>query len=383
MAPPNKNAPAQWPTHLPTEAHTQGAHLSLRWNNDTEVNIPLVWLRDNCRCEECRIINIDEHRFFLGRHEELPTAQLVRLACDTLELTWSDGHRSVYHGSDIARLHKISIRDLPPVKLWHSTFQPGRYDAQTVLEDSNERLQMLRSYLIHGVVLLTGTDTTPGACGEIIQALGAPIRDTPFDRIHDVYFNPNGYNVAHTDEALLPHTDFPSYHWPPSGQVLHMLVNEVSGGESIVVDGWQVLERLRDVDPQAFDVLSTIPVSWREHSAEHETWSRAPLIRTDRNGQVLGLRFSNQLMQPLDPTLPALEDFYRAYHRLARMIIDPANQCSFRMNGGDLMLVHGHRVMHGRSAFSATTGQRHLQDTYFEFDDLAAQAARLGGEAST
>lgn len=369
-----------WPLSPPTSVSRDGRRLRLEFGGDQALSIPLVWLRDNCVCEECRIVRIDERRYFLGRAETMPRAVSAAVRGGDLVLRWDDGHESTYRGGDLARLRRIGRRQLPTVTLWRGDFRPERFDAETVYANADERLRMLRSYLVHGVVLLTGTDTAPGACGEIIQRLGAPIRATPFDVIHDVFFRADGYNIAHSAEALLPHTDFPSYQWPPSGQVLHMLVNEASGGESIVVDGWQVVEALRRRSPHAFDILSSVRISWREHSDEHETWSRAPVIRTDRQGCVLGIRFSNQLMQPLDPTLPEVEDFYDAYHELARMIVDPANQVRFRMEGGDLMLTHGHRVLHGRTAFDPGAGTRHLQDTYFEFDDLAAQAARLGGE---
>ncbi|MEL7157684.1 MAG: TauD/TfdA family dioxygenase, partial [Actinomycetota bacterium] len=204
----------------------------------------------------------------------------------------------------------------------------------------------------------------------------APVRELPFGRVHDVWIDPAGYNIAHTAEALPPHTDFASYEWPPSGQLLHMLVNEAEGGDSIAVDGWGVAAQLPEEDLR---VLSTFEVPFRQWDDRSETWTEAPMLSRRSDGSVSHIRFSNQLMQPIDPGAAELEAFYQAYHRLSSLVLDPANQKRFRLKAGDLLVVHGHRVLHGRTAYDPTTGARHLQDVYFEFEDLINRLYRLRG----
>jgi hypothetical protein len=67
--------------------------------------------------------------------------------------------------------------------------------------------------------------------------------------VHNVRLDPGGYNVAHTSDELKPHTDFPSYAWPPSIQLLHFRVNRTTGGESNLVDGWAAIAELRRTHP--------------------------------------------------------------------------------------------------------------------------------------
>ncbi len=40
-----------------------------------------------------------------------------------------------------------------------------------------------------------------------------------------------------------------------------------------------------------------------------------------------------------------------------------------RLEGGEILLVAGHCVLHGREAFEPM-GKRHLQDAYYEFDNV-------------
>ena len=190
-----------------------------------------------------------------------------------------------------------------------------------------------------------------------------------FARIHDVRVDPSGYNVAHTSIALPPHNDFASYSWPPSVQALHMLINEAKGGEPVIVDGWQVLTRLRNEQPAHFQALCDMPVPFREFDDDTETYAVEPIIRCDCDGNFVALRFSNQLMQTLDPEQSGVVDFYRAYHALCILVTDDAFRTTFRLEGGDILVVAAHRVLHGREAFEPT-GRRHLQDAYFELDNV-------------
>ena len=231
------------------------------------------------------------------------------------------------------------------------------------------------------MVIVTDMGSESGACIRFLDDLKLPVRDTPFDRLHDVFFRTDGYNVAHTAEALPPHNDFASYTWPPSGQLIHMLVNEVTGGEWVNVDGFHVVSQLCRTHPDAVRTLARVPIAFREHSSTAESWTRAPLIRIDSLGTVTGLRFSNQLMQPMSPFDPDVQEFYEAYFLLAKAITEPANQIEFGAEPGTMQFLYGHRVLHSRRAFDGSGGARHLQDTYFDFDDVASLAAVLTGDA--
>ena len=144
------------------------------------------------------------------------------------------------------------------------------------------------------------------------EAIGH-VRETAFERVHNVRHDPKGYNVAHTALELKPHSDLPSYHWPPSIQLLHFLVNESDGGESTLVDGWKVLADLREQNPEAFDVLCRVPVTFQLFSEDEDTLATSPIVQLDTAGNVRLFRFSNQLALPLNAPFDDVGDFYEAY----------------------------------------------------------------------
>jgi gamma-butyrobetaine dioxygenase len=324
-----------------------------------------LWLRDNCICDDCRIVQTDEKKFMVCSVPVDIEPQSVEIVDDCLHIVWPDGHISRYEGEYLRSLGQDV--ELTGAR-WPQNFVPHRYDYHSFLGDDNTAVAAIEEFITHGAIILSAAPTESGTLEQLAPRLG-PMREVLFARIHDVAVDPSGYNVAHTPLPLPPHNDFASYTWPPSVQALHMLENETAGGESILVDGWEILTRLRDDYPDYFETLREMPVPFREFDDNTETYAVQPIIRCDTEGTITGLRFSNQLMQTIDPNDRRAASFYRAYHELCRRITDPAGQVSFRLHGGEILIVAAHRVLHGRQAFQPA-GRRHLQDAYFEMDNV-------------
>jgi len=340
-----------------------------------------VWLRDNCWCDDCRVTQTAERRLFTA---EIPDDLSIVSAAPVeggIEVGWSDGHVSTFNHEWLRR-HDYSadarkLRAHEPT-LWDSSLEVPRFEHEAVVGTSAGQLAYLDAIRDLGVALVTGVPSVDHEVERFAEKLGH-VREVAFERVHNVMHDPAGYNVAHTNLELKPHADFPSYHWPPSIQLLHFLVNEAEGGESIVVDGWRVVDDLRRQDPEAFDVLVRCPVPYQLFSATEDTYAVAPMIQLDTAGRVSTIRFSNQLAQPLDLPFEDVAPFYEAYRKLGRMMDSAEYRNTFKTSNGDLLTVHGHRVLHGRRGFVVGSGARHLQDVYMEFDDLMARRRVLLG----
>ncbi|MDQ6933888.1 MAG: TauD/TfdA family dioxygenase [Actinomycetota bacterium] len=373
------------PTVAPTtNAHTVTLH-------DRYLTVPVeeavvrchyVWLRDNCWCAECRVSQTQERKLLTASIRPDIAPESVALDDDgTLRVAWNDDHVSTYTAawlrahdySDQARAGRLA----EPV-LWDATFSVPAFEHDEVLGSPKVQIAYLEAVRDYGVALIHNTPSVPGEVERFAEKIGH-VRETAFERIHNVRHDPAGYSVAHTPAELIPHTDLPGYHWPPSIQLLHFLVNEATGGQSTVTDGWSVLADLRAEDPAGFETLCRVPVPFQVFSNEEDTFATAAIVETDTDGRVRAFRFSNHLVQPLDTHFYDVETFYAAYRKLGQMIMSDRYKVAFKASSGDLLTVHGHRVMHGRLSFDPTSGARHLQDVYMEYDDLMARRRVLLG----
>ena len=155
-----------------------------------------------------------------------------------------------------------------------------------------------------------------------------------------------------------------------------MLANECEGGESLIVDGFRVLDGLRRDHPGLFEVLCTVPVPFRLASERDESYAVNPMVELDSDGQVRLLRCNTQQMKTIPLSEPRLGAFYAAYHELSKRVNAAVSQAFFRLAGGQILLIAAHRVLHGRTELRYG-GRRHLQDAYFEHDNMRNHLALL------
>lgn len=360
-------------------------HILLSGDDGADRRFHHVWLRDNCGCPDCRVVQTGERRLYTADIlDDIAPKSATLTADDELEIVWPDGHRSRWSRRWL-RAHDHSATGQPPLRerpvLWDAADveRIPRVCWDDLIADPAVELRFLDAMAARGAAVLTDVPSHDGMVATVAERLGH-VREVAFERVHNVRHDPTGYNVAHTALELKPHSDLPSYRWPPSVQLLHFLLNKADGGETVLVDGWRVLADLEAADPDAIDVLSRVEVAWQLFSATEDTYAVAPIVQRHPDGTVATFRFSNQLAQPLRADLDTVGRFYDAYRALGRMIDDARYKAVFKAADGDIVCVHGHRVLHGRLPFAPASGARHLQDVYMEFDDLMARRRVLRGE---
>ena len=343
-----------------------------------------VWLRDNSWADDDRVRQSGERRLFTASIPPSIAAETARYDSATgLHVRWNDGSDATYSPAwlrryDYSAAARAARRHHPA--LWaEQAGDPPRFAHADVIGTTDGQLAYLDALRDVGAAIVTGVPAVDGEVARFAETIGH-IREVAFERVHNVRHDPAGYNVAHTAGELKPHTDLPSYTWPPSIQLLHFLVNRATGGESVLVDGWAALAELRRDAPGHFATLTRVPVPYQLFSEDEDTWAESPMVTLDAQGEVALIRFSNQLAQPLSAPYDEVEAFYDAYRHLGQILDSGRYRATFRSADGDLVTVHSHRVLHGRLPYDPTSGARHLQDVYMEYDDLLARRRVLRGE---
>ena len=335
-------------------------------DGSNQYDLPFLWLRDNCQCDECRITETQEKQFLLHSVPVDIAPKHVEEIENNINIIWPDDHKTFIPIDLIKKLH---LPRYPKHSSWPNEFEPEKYNWSEFLDSKKTALEALKTFVTFGVIILKNAPQESNSLELLAKRLG-PINEVLFERIHNVSVTGHIYNVAHTPKGLPPHNDFASYNSQPSVQVLHMLENECEGGESIIVDGWQVVKDLKADIPEYFSILQNFNVPFREFDEDNETYAEAPLIKCASDGTIESFRFSNQLMQMIDPRKDGVGEFYKAYHEISSRVHDKKYRSTFRLNGGEALVVASLRVLHAREPFKPN-GKRHLQDAYFTYDNAA------------
>lgn len=362
------------------EMHIQAAvpqaqMLTIRWADGSVADYPYQFLRDNCpsgfhpatkeREFDLLTVPVDlapaevaigEDGALLVRWDQDPTHQ------SRYDTTWLAEHRPGRRWSDPA--------DVAP-ESWGSDFAEALPQAQAddLLADEEKLLSWLIETKRRGLSLVVNLAGSPEAGIALGERIGF-LRRTNFGLTFRVETKPEPNNLAYTAHALPLHTDLPNQEVPPGFQFLHCIANEAVGGSSVFADGFRIAERIRDSEPDAFDLLARVPVPYRFHDRTTDIRVHRPVIGLDERGNVFDIRFSPHLMDAFDMEADRMLAYYRAYRRFMAETRHPANLITFKLQAGQMAVFDNRRILHGRTAFDTTTGHRLLNGFYVDRGEL-------------
>jgi gamma-butyrobetaine dioxygenase len=187
-------------------------------------------------------------------------------------------------------------------------------------------------------------------------------------------------NLAYTAKALELHTDTPAEDMAPGVQFLHCRANSVEGGANLFLDGVAVANDLRELYPEDFKLLAETEVPFY---CEHDTYdvrSRQRVIELDAHGEVSGVTISQHMADVFDLPQDVLDRYYPAFCRFGRMLQSDKYLMRFRINAGECIVFDNHRIVHGREAYSATSGARYLRGTYADRGEMRSTYRALTSE---
>ena len=347
----------------------------VRWRDGHESRFPAIWLRHNCTCAECGSTETGRRHLRLTDVPADVRAQDATIDRDgNLEVSWApEGHRSLYspawlRGNCLSASEREYRRFKPPI--WHPEVNDlVRYESLPSLQDKQNQLRYLERLRDYGFVVLTDVPAESGATETAAATVGL-LRITNYG-VYELISRPNPQLAGDTSVALAPHTDEPYRQHPPGITFFHVLVQSDEGGDSILIDGLHVAETLRSEDPEAFRLLSSVPVDFHRVLAEGRIFrASAPIIRLDQSGNVSGLRLLDRGTAPFDLAENEVDSYYRAYRKLLSILYDKRNCLVVKILPGQVLVFNNQRLLHGRTAFDGSKSLRHVRTANVDLDEF-------------
>jgi len=347
--------------------------LSVRMPDGSPAYFNSWWLRDNCPTSfdaETR-----ERTFDIFHHETTPRPADARVDGDALVVDWEgEAHVSRYPLAMLAGYAAGAPRPDPadlPRRPWFADHYPNltRVSHAALLESADERRRWMEALLVEGVAIVTGMPESDDALTRTAELAGT-IRPSFFGAFFEVRTHVKPTNLAYTSKALELHTDVPAEELAPGIQYLHCRANTVAGGLNLFLDGTAVANDLRTADPEAFRLLSEIEVPFYKEHEGIDMRARQRVIELDRHGEVSGVTISQHMADIFDLPQRVLDSYYPAFVRFGRMLQDDKYVMRFTLRAGECITFDNHRIVHGREAYSATSGERYLRGTYTDRGEL-------------
>ena len=361
--------------------------LRLNWPENQSTEFHYVWLRHHARCPD-GLPNDTSIKIDLVPDD--PTSLVISdytITDKSLEITWSDNDLRTTH--PLGAL--VSVRyDQSSRKRRKSTPILWPLDTESSipcypcsdLDDPASLLQIGLSIRDFGIARINNVPVVPGTVAEVAQRFGVVHRNN-YGEVFDVKTNAYMALGSNSGKYLGPHTDESYRHAAPGITFFHCLAPSAGGGgASILVDGFNAAERLRNSAPDLFTTLTDVPVFFQRRALpEEDMQSHRRMIALDIDGDIEGIRFTDRTLPPQDLPDHLMEATYQAIKAFWNIVNADDVQVEYPMESGDLHIFDNQRVLHGRTGFDPAQGERHLQQCSVNRDEfhntLRTLAARL------
>lgn len=348
--------------------------LTITWPDGFKRKFAYLWLKDN----ESRTRHKNGQK--LSEPASLPfdlQAQKTTQTDDHLRIDWNKNNTDFSEFS-LQWLRDFKTNDSPfptPICWEPATLPAYQFEYSQLTAETTVLHAALEHVIRYGFAVLRDVPVVAGQIFEVVALFGF-VRETNYGRLFEVRTVENPNNLAFTSLGLSPHTDNPYRHPAPTLQLLHCLQSEDSGGESILVDGFSIAEKMRAEFPTLFERLAATPVRFQFHDERCYLEAETTLIGLSPQGTIRHVRCNNRSMRAFDPGAETTPEYYEAYLKFMQLAEEPEYQLVFQLKPGDLILMDNERVMHGRKEYSSAGG-RHLQGCYADMDGLRSKYAML------
>jgi len=365
-----------------------GKSIILQRNNDTSVRYHSTWLRDNALDPKTRDVNNRQRLITLSDvpiNISIQSAKLDKTGTNIF-LTFLPEKKDLSFSANWLEAHAYDTKQhnekgwiAPYLKMWGKDMSKNipNVDYESAKSDKTLLLQWLKSLYCYGFAKMTGGKIKSGAVIQVADLFGY-VRETNYGKWFEVRSEVNAINLAYTNLGLQAHTDNPYRDPVPTIQILYCLENSASGGDSTVVDGFNAAIRLKDENPDYFNLLSKYCARFEYNGDKGaHLQSRRPMIELSPDGEIIAIRFNNRSAAPItDVPYEDMENYYKAYRAFSDIINDPTLAVNFKLNPGECFIVDNTRVLHARTAYSGA-GTRWLQGCYVDKDGLLSKISTI------
>lgn len=315
-----------------------------------------------------------------ARHPRRHRTATITAEADRLIVTWAgDQHRSEYPAGWL-RANTYSPAELrdshTPVKtLWDSTLpQWPTVEWSKVLTDETERRTLHAAVSELGFVLLKGLGTDHDGIAKLADEIGY-LRETHYGKFFDLITRAEPQILTDLAGPILPHTD-EAYRRVPTGiNIFHCIKPSPDGGGiSQLVDAHNVAKILREQHPEAYELLTRVPVQHQRRIEDQAITSDLPAIVLDHSGEVVEVRLNERTMTAIRVDAGLMERTYEALRTAFRVAYEPAQRIEYTMEAGDALLFDNLRVLHARTGYS---GDRHVRQCQVMRDEFFAKGVAL------
>tara|TARA_B100001564_G_scaffold48836_2_gene35965 strand:+ start:18 stop:1115 length:1098 start_codon:yes stop_codon:yes gene_type:complete len=345
-------------------------YLYIKFKNEIDDNFPNIWLRDHAKDEENWDYRSNQRKTYTA---SLSSKLFIKDACvidngRNINVLWSDSKKFIKYSAEF--LLNNSFKKSTKIQnhtLWNKNERSKniflKYD--NILSDDGFK-SFLKNLYTFGFCVITDCKTEIKTVENIANKIGY-VRQSIFGGLWEFESNEDMADSAYTQEELRPHTDSTYSNDAPGLQLLLCCDYKAIGGDSIMVDGFKIANKIKEEDKKVFDILSNIEVPGKYVGDGVILEAKRPILKLNSNKELIQVSFNNYDRAEFRLENELMINFYKAIKKFDSLVNDSAFQWRHTLKPGELLIFNNWRVLHGRGSFQ---GKRKMAGCYINMEDF-------------
>ena len=292
-----------------------------------------------------------------------------------IDILWADMDSSVQYSYEYLFNNILNNKTKHnSLRLWNKNeIKDDIYiNFQNLLKDDGFKIFLKKLYSL-GFCVITNCETKLETVGIIANKIGY-VRQSIFGGLWEFESNEDMADSAYTQEELRPHTDSTYSNDAPGLQLLLCCDYKASGGESIMVDGYNIGETMKNNNKDLFDILSKIDVPGKYVGDGVILEAKRPIFKLD-NKELVQVSFNNYDRTEFRIEEKVTNKFYEAIKKFDELANSDKFQWRHILKPGELLIFNNWRILHGRGSFN---GKRKMAGCYINMEDFIS-ACKIHG----
>ena len=344
--------------------------INILFSNNKEDNFLNIWLRDHARDEDSWDHRSNQRKIYTAKLDPKLHIKKAILKDNgkSVDILWSDLKKPINYSSNFFLENSNKSQKINNnIKIWdkkdigeeiYTDFQ------NTITNDGfKEFLEKLYKF---GFVVIQNCKTEMSSVEKIAKKIGY-VRESIFGGLWSFESNNDMADSAYTQDELRPHTDSTYSNDAPGLQLLLCCHYEATGGESIMVDGFKIAEKIYKENRDLYTLLSEIEVTGQYIGDGVFLEAKRPIFKLNSNKELVQVSFNNYDRAAFRMDDEKTLKFYDAIREFDLIANNREYQWRHILKPGELLIFNNWRILHGRGSFK---GDRKMSGCYINKEDF-------------
>ena len=344
--------------------------INILFSNNKEDNFLNIWLRDHARDEDSWDHRSNQRKIYTAKIDPKLHIKKAILKDNgkSVDILWSDLKKPINYSSNFFLENSNKSQKINNnIKIWdkkdigeeiYTDFQ------NTITNDGfKEFLEKLYKF---GFVVIQNCKTEMSSVEKIANKIGY-VRESIFGGLWSFESNNDMADSAYTQDELRPHTDSTYSNDAPGLQLLLCCHYDATGGESIMVDGFKIAEKIYKENRDLYTLLSEIEVTGQYIGDGVFLEAKRPIFKLNSNKELVQVSFNNYDRAAFRMDDEKTLKFYDAIREFDLIANNREYQWRHILKPGELLIFNNWRILHGRGSFK---GDRKMSGCYINKEDF-------------